>query len=95
MDLGLPGLGMGHLTGESVIDYQYDSGRDRLGADRRSLDVPNNNRGRIESRTRFDLPYNTWITLESGHIFNNDRNYYEQFEEELEQVLSVARSQAR
>ncbi|MCA8995016.1 MAG: LPS-assembly protein LptD [Planctomycetaceae bacterium] len=82
MDLGLPGLGMGHLTGESLIDYQYDSGRDRLGADRRSLDVPNNNRGRIESRTRFDLPYNTWITLESGHIFNNDRNYYEQFEEE-------------
>ena len=90
--LGIPA----HYDGWSAIDYMYDSGRDRLGADRRSLDVANNNRGRVVSQSKIDLWGGSWLNLEAGHIFNNDRNYDEQYNEkqwdqdkDLENLISL------
>lgn len=94
---GLPA----RYQGENAINYQYDTGRDRLGADRMSLGVPNEHRGRILTRNRVDLPFDTWLIAESGHVFNQDRNFIEQFYEEdwdtgkdYENVLSLQQRMA-
>ena len=68
-----------HYSGFTDAYYINDSGHDNLGADRRSLTPPSSNRGHLLSRNRIDLPYNTWIAAEAGHVFNNDRNFEEQY----------------
>ncbi|MCA9079260.1 MAG: hypothetical protein KDA58_01825 [Planctomycetaceae bacterium] len=71
-----------HYSGMTDVYYIHDTGRDNLGFDRRSLAPPSNNRGRILSRNRVDLPFNNWLTLEAGHIFGEDRNFDEQYNEQ-------------
>jgi len=82
--------------GHGQLIYQYDKGKDNLGLGRRNLPVPGVHRGRALLRNRTDLTPNTWLQADIGHIFNNDRNYYEQFYEnewdtdkDLENALSL------
>ena len=90
--LGIPA----HHRGEGHAIYQYDDGFDNLGLGRRRLLTPDDHRGRLLWHNRTDLSPFTWIQADIGHVFNNDRNYMEQyFEQEwdqgqdLENTLSI------
>ncbi|TXT29989.1 MAG: hypothetical protein FD138_2356, partial [Planctomycetota bacterium] len=72
---GLPG----RAFGEGILNYIYDSGHDNLGSDRRNLNVPENNRGRLTWRHMQDLPDGFLLRGEFGYL--GDRNYLEQFYE--------------
>ena len=72
---GLPG----RAVGEGILNYIYDSGTDNLGRDRRNLDVPQNNRGRMTWRHMQDLPDGFLLRGEIGYL--SDRNYLEQYYE--------------
>ncbi|QDT34254.1 LPS-assembly protein LptD [Thalassoglobus polymorphus] len=71
-----------HHSGMSHFYYIHDSGVDNLGLGRRSLAPPNENRGRILWRNETELTPFTSIFAEVGHVFNNDRNFQEQWYEE-------------
>lgn len=72
---GLPG----RAFGEGLLNYIYDNGKDNLGLDRRSLNVPENNRGRLNWRHLQDLPDGFLLRGEFGYV--SDRNYLEQYYE--------------
>lgn len=57
-----------------------DTGLDNLGLDRMALIPPTENRGRVLSRNRFELPENLTLTAELGYI--SDRNFLEQYFEQ-------------
>jgi hypothetical protein len=65
--------------------YINDSGQDNLGLGRRSLNVPDDNRGRAMWRHRTDFNEyddgnwltNTWLNAELGYV--SDRNFREQY----------------
>lgn len=71
--------GLGRYTGEGLLYYIHDNGRDNLGRDRRSLPTQDN-RGRILWRHRQDLPGNTKLFGEIGYV--SDRNFLEQYYEQ-------------
>lgn len=68
-----------HKEGWGQIYYINDGGLDNLGLNRRSLPFPNDNRGRIIFRDRTYFGDNTWLQAEIGHVFNDDRNFMEQY----------------
>ncbi len=70
-----------HNTGWGQAYYINDHGRDNLGLGRRDLPIPNDNRGRIIFRDRITIDDENWIQAEIGHVFNNDRNFLEQYYE--------------
>ncbi len=72
---GLPG----RAIGEGLLNYIYDSGKDNLGLDRRGLDVPEDNRGRLTWRHMQDLPDGFLLRGEFGYL--SDRNTLEQYYE--------------
>ena len=67
--------------GEGHIYYLNDGGVDNLGLGRRSLDPIDENRGRFLWRNRTEWNPFTTITTEAGVIFNDDRNFMEQYYE--------------
>ena len=69
----------GTAVGEGIANYIHDTGNDNLGLDRRSLDVPENNRGRLTWRHRQELPDGFLLRGEFGAL--SDRNYLEQYYE--------------
>ncbi|MFM9966474.1 MAG: hypothetical protein ACKV2Q_35300 [Planctomycetaceae bacterium] len=69
----------GTSIGEGLANYIHDSSKDNLGLDRRSLDVPDNSRGRLTWRHRQELPDGLLFRGEFGYL--SDRNYLEQFYE--------------
>lgn len=73
---GLPGLS----TGEGLLYYIHDDGRDNLGRDRRSLEPETKDRYRAELRHRQDLPDGMSVIGELGVL--SDRNFLEQYYEE-------------
>ena len=75
--LGLPS----HLTGEGLLYYVHDTGADQLGLGRNNLAFPDENRGRALSRNRMEFPNGVSLTSELSYIFNNDRNFIEQYYE--------------
>ncbi len=70
-----------HREGWGQAYYQYDDGVDNLGWGRRDLEIYHKNRGRIIYRDRITLSDETWLQAEIGHVYNNDRNYLEQYYE--------------
>lgn len=72
---GLPGTAIGN----GIADYIYDEGKDNLGLDRRSLNVSNNNRGRLTWKHLEELPDGFLLRGELGYL--SDRNYLEQYYE--------------
>ena len=84
----------GSYQGDGTIYYQYDSGTDNLGLDRRALNPKSSNRGIATYQHRQQLPQNGLLFGEIGYI--SDRNYLEQFDEQrfdtgkdIETVLGV------
>jgi len=75
--LGIPT----HITGEGLLYYVHDTGLDRLGLGRNSLAFPDANRGRALNRSRYEMPNGITLTNEFSYIFNNDRNFLEQYYE--------------
>ncbi|MCA9085399.1 MAG: hypothetical protein KDA81_15160 [Planctomycetaceae bacterium] len=71
--------GLGDVTGKSSLYYQYDSGVDNLGRDRRSILPEDQSRGEIMWRHRQRLPGDASLFGEIG--FLSDRNYLESFQE--------------
>ncbi|SFI25017.1 hypothetical protein SAMN05421753_10768 [Planctomicrobium piriforme] len=86
-----------HQEGWGQAYYINDHGTDNLGLGRRDLPVYySDNRGRVIFRDRIDLDQNTWLQAEIGHVFNNDRNFDEQYYEydwdtqkDLENLLTI------
>jgi hypothetical protein len=84
-----PGLGtqaeykgsnsLGNYNGNGLLYYQYDSGTDRLGRDRLSLEPPSTSRGEALLRHRQQLHGDAMVFGEIGYL--SDRNYLEQFNE--------------
>lgn len=72
---GLPG----RAFGEGILNYIYDTGNDNLGFDRRDLNFPQSNRGRLTWRHKQDLPNGFMLRGEFGYL--SDRNYLEQYYE--------------
>jgi lipopolysaccharide export system protein LptA len=72
---GIPGL----YSGEVLGYYIRDSGEDRLGQDRLSLDPDDDDRYRLQARHRHDLPDEMTILGEIGLL--SDRNFLESFYE--------------
>lgn len=70
-----------HKEGWGQAYYINDHGHDNLGLGRRSLPFPNDNRGRIVFRDRTYFGDDTWLQFELGHVFNDDRNFMEQYYE--------------
>lgn len=70
----------GTALGEGIANYIHDSGNDNLGFDRRDLNVPENNRGRLTWRHRQELPDGFQLRGEFGAL--SDRNYLEQYYEQ-------------
>ena len=68
--------------GEGLLYYINDGGLDNLGFGRRALETPNDNRGRLLWRDRIEWSPHTTITKEAGDIFNDDRNFLEQYYED-------------
>lgn len=68
-----------HKEGWGQVYYINDGGRDNLGMDRRKLTFPNDNRGRVIFRDRTYFGEDTWLQFEIGHVFNDDRNFLEQY----------------
>lgn len=82
--LGIPGI----ASGEGLGYYVNDGGRDNLGADRRDLIPPSDDRWRAQLRHRQDLPYATTILGEIGVV--SDRNFIEQyFEDEFDEGKDI------
>lgn len=75
--LGLPT----HLTGEGLLYYVHDTGTDRLGLGRNDLPFDDPNRGRALLRNRMAFPFGVTLTNEFSYIFNDDRNFLEQYYE--------------
>jgi hypothetical protein len=71
----------GPYQGLGSLYYQYDSGLDNLGLDRRRLNPEGDHRGEAIWRHRQELPGSAQIFGEIG--FLSDRNYYEQYQENL------------
>jgi len=69
----------GDYLGNGTLYYQYDSGKDNLGLDRRSLEPKNESRGEATWRHRQDLPNGAMLFGEIGYL--SDRNYLEQYHE--------------
>lgn len=85
---------LGAYQGNGTLYYQYDSGNDNLGLDRRSLDPPSTSRGEATWRHRQQLPGDALIFGEIG--FLSDRNYLEQYhenrfdsEKDVETILGI------
>lgn len=72
---GLPG----RAVGDGIANYIYDTGNDNLGLDRRNLNFPESNRGRLTWRHRQDLPDGFLLRGEFGYL--SDRNHLEQYYE--------------
>ncbi|HWL08658.1 MAG TPA: hypothetical protein VNQ76_09645 [Planctomicrobium sp.] len=79
-DLSLFGMPV-HHEGWGQAYYLHDHGTDNLGQGRRDLPVINDDRGRIVLRDRITFNNETWLQAEVGHVFNNDRNFMEQYYE--------------
>lgn len=86
--------GYGQYQGEGTLYYQYDSGLDNLGLDRRALQPESENRGEAGFRYRQQLPLDGLLFGEIG--FLSDRNYLEQYDEmrfdrekDVETILGV------
>ena len=82
-----------HNFGYGQLYYINDHGEDNLGLGRRNLAVPDDNRGLLlfRDRTTFD-PF-TYAQFELGYVFNNDRNFLEQyFETEWDQGKDLENS---
>ena len=84
----------GRYLGNGQLYYQYDTGKDNLGLDRRQLNPKDNNRGEITWRHRQELPGDAQIFGEVGWL--SDRNYLEQYQEnrfdsdkDVETVLGI------
>ncbi len=85
---------LGSYQGKGIGMYQYDSGNDNLGLDRRNLVPESSNRGEITYRHRQNLPGDALVFGEIGYL--SDRNYLEQYneirfdtEKDVETVLGV------
>ncbi|WP_437187974.1 hypothetical protein SH668x_001389 [Planctomicrobium sp. SH668] len=78
LETDLFGMPTRHV-GWGELYYTNDHGRDNLGYQRRDLPIFNDNRGMIVFRDRTDIGENTWLQFEAGHVFNDDRNFYEQY----------------
>lgn len=72
---GLPG----RAVGDGILNYIYDTGNDNLGLDRRNLNFPESNRGRLTWRHMQDLPDGFLLRGELGYL--SDRNHLEQYYE--------------
>lgn len=70
-----------HLSGEGLVYYIHDNGVDRLGLGRNSLPFDDPNRGRVLTRNRMEFPFGVTLTNEFSYIFNDDRNFLEQYYE--------------
>jgi hypothetical protein len=70
---------LGNYLGNGTLYYQYDSGTDNLGLDRRDLQPQYENRGEATWRHRQRLPGGGTVFGEIGYI--TDRNYLEQYDE--------------
>ncbi len=70
---------LGAYEGNGTLYYQYDSGTDNLGRDRRRLEPESEHRGEATWRHRQRLPDGAIIFGEIG--FLSDRNYLEQYDE--------------
>ncbi len=70
---------LGNFLGNGTLYYQYDSGRDNLGLDRRNLTPQSDHRGETTWRHRQQLPQGATVFGEIGYL--SDRNYLEQFDE--------------
>lgn len=68
-----------HKEGWGQAYYINDHGKDNLGLGRRDLAFPNDNRGRVVFRERTEFSEFTWLQFEIGHVFNDDRNFMEQY----------------
>ena len=86
-----------HATGSGLLYYVHDTGLDRLGLGRNDLPFPDANRGRALFRGRTELPFGVTLTKEFSYIFNNDRNFLEQYYEpewdrgkDQEDILNLA-----
>jgi lipopolysaccharide export system protein LptA len=89
---------MGAYQGNGTLYYQYDSGNDNLGLDRRSLDPPSTSRGEATWQHRQRLPGDALIFGEIGYL--SDRNYLEQYhenrfdsEKDVETILGIRQDQ--
>ena len=69
----------GRWLGNGTLYYQYDSGIDNLGLDRRRLTPDSEHRGEAIWRHRQELPDDSFLFGEIG--FLSDRNYLEQYHE--------------
>ncbi len=85
---------LGRWQGGGTLYYQYDSGNDNLGLDRRELDPRDNSRGEVTWRHRQALPDQGLLFGEIGYL--SDRNYLEQYDEgrfdsekDVETVLGI------
>jgi hypothetical protein len=67
------------VSGLGRLYYLHDDGEDNLGLNRRSLDVPDNNRGQALVRHRMEFPFGAALTGEIGYL--SDRNFLEQYDE--------------
>lgn len=72
---GLPG----RAVGGGILNYIHDTGSDNLGLDRRNLNPPENNRGRLTWHHLQDLPDGFLLRGELGYL--SDRNHLEQYYE--------------
>lgn len=70
---------LGLYQGKGLGMYQYDSGNDNLGLERRNLIPESRNRGEITFRHRQNLPGDALVFGEIGYL--SDRNYLEQYNE--------------
>lgn len=71
-----------HHQGYGQFYYIHDTGNDVLGLGRRSLEPPSENRGRALFRNRSEFSPFTTLFAEVGDVFNNDRNFIEQYYED-------------
>jgi lipopolysaccharide export system protein LptA len=69
------------VFGTTGVRYLNDGGVDNLGLDRRALSFPNANRGAVDWEQRIEFPQGTRLTTELDYVLNNDRNYYEGWDE--------------
>ncbi len=75
--LGMPT----RVKGEGLLYYVHDTGVDRLGLGRNDLGFPDSNRGRALLRNRMSMPGGVTLSSEFAYIFNDDRNFLEQWYE--------------
>jgi len=69
----------GRYFGDGLGYYIHDTGKDNLGADRRSLEPPRNDRGRLSLHHRHEFPDDLTLLAEIGLL--SDRNFLEQYYE--------------